>query len=109
MPKDLWVDELACPALTIKAKVLNQGCLGVGAGVKVAFYDDWELLGVAQTKSAIPAGGSETVTLQLPDAPSPPFAITVVVDDDGMGAGALNECIEDNNASAPLEACKPIG
>jgi hypothetical protein len=109
VPKDLSVDELECPTLTIKAKVLNQGCLGVGAGVNVAFYDDWELLGVVQTKSAIPAGGSETVSLQIPDAPMPPFDLRVVVDDDGMGNGVLNECIEDNNASAPLQACKPVG
>ena len=109
VPKDLSVDELECPTLTIKAKVLNQGCLGVGAGVNVAFYDNWELLGVVQTKSAIPAGGSETVSLQIPDGQSPPFELTVVVDDDGMGNGVLNECIEDNNASAPLQACKPVG
>ncbi|MCA9635215.1 MAG: VCBS repeat-containing protein [Myxococcales bacterium] len=109
VPKDLSADELACPDLKLSAKVLNQGCLGVGPGVNVAFYDGSDLLGVTKTKAAIPAGASETVSLEVPAPPSPPFDVTVVVDDDGMGKGALNECMEDNNTSAPLVACKPIG
>ncbi|MEZ4449260.1 MAG: VCBS repeat-containing protein [Nannocystaceae bacterium] len=109
VPKDLSADELACPDLKLKAKVLNQGCLGVGPGVNVAFYDDDKLLGVVKTKAAIPAGASETVSLEVPAPMDAPFTVTVVVDDDGMSGGALNECIEDNNTSAPLVACKPVG
>ena len=33
----------------------------------------------------------------------------VVVDDDGTGNGALNECDEDNNASEPIKVCIPVG
>ena len=43
------------------------------------------------------------------DAVAPPFQITVVVNDDGMGNGAFNECLEDNNAREPSVWCNPIG
>lgn len=104
------VDNLVCPDLDMSAKVINQGCLGVGPGVNVSFYDsDHGLLGVAVTQVAIPAGGSTTVELQVPGPGDPPYDITVVVDDDGNGMGALNECIEDNNSTVPEEHCEPIG
>jgi hypothetical protein len=109
VPTDLMVDTLACPVLEMSARVLNQGCLGVGPGVNVAFYDDTALLGVVQTVAAIPAGTAETVELTVMDALNPPFVITVVVDDDGMGNGAFNECLEDNNATEPTQWCEPIG
>ncbi|MBX7079103.1 MAG: FG-GAP-like repeat-containing protein [Nannocystaceae bacterium] len=109
VPTDLTVDTLQCPVLDMSARVLNQGCLGVGAGVDVAFYDGATLLGVVQTTGAIQAGASEKVQLEVTDAANPPFDITVVVDDDGMGAGALNECREDNNATEPTMWCEPIG
>ncbi len=108
-PTDLTVDTLMCPALDLSVRVLNQGCLGVGPGVNVAFYDDGALLGVVQTVGAIQAGASEKVSLSVPDAPGGPYVITAVVDDDGTGTGALNECREDNNATLPSEWCKPIG
>ncbi|MBL8945668.1 MAG: VCBS repeat-containing protein [Myxococcales bacterium] len=109
VPTDLMVDTLACPTLDMSVRILNQGCLGVGAGVNVAFYDGDLLLGVVQTTAAIPAGTAETVELVVMDAVSPPFEITVVADDDGMGNGALNECRDDNNATVPSEWCNPIG
>lgn len=109
VPTDLMVNTIACPTLDMSARVLNQGCLGVGAGVNVAFYDGANLLGVVQTIAAIPAGAAETVELVVEDAVAPPFDIIVVVDDDGSGAGALNECNEDNNATEPTEWCNPIG
>ena len=108
-PADLDVPSLPCPDLEMTVRVANQGCLGVGPGVNVAFYDGADLLGVVQTQVAIPAGGSTEVALDVPDPGGSPYEITVVVDDDGMGMGALNECDEDNNTSLPVEACKPIG
>ena len=109
-PVDLEVPSLPCPNLEMSVRVLNQGCLGVGPGVDVAFYEGGDtLLGVVQTQNAIPAGGSETVTLSLQDPGGAPFSITVVVDDDGMMVGALNECIEDNNTTEPIEVCEGIG
>ena len=111
VPHDFAVDELTCVEenLDISAKVVNEGCLGVGPGVNVAFYADGNLLGVVQTAAAIPAGGAATVSLQVPPPPDPPNDFHVVVDDDGMMNGALNECVEDNNASPPSEHCNPVG
>ncbi len=109
VPTDLDVAQSDCPTIAISVRVLNQGCLGVGPGVNVAFYDGETLLGVVQTVSAIPAGTAETVEIAVTDAANPPFEIVVVVDDDGTGSGALNECREDNNATTPLEACTPVG
>jgi hypothetical protein len=109
VPADLQANELVCPTLDMTVKVVNQGCLGVGPGVNVAFYDEGTLLGVVQTMNAIPAGGSETVSLTVEDVADPPFLVTVVVDDDGQGNGALNECDEENNASEPTEFCQQVG
>ena len=109
VPSDLQIDILECPNLHLSVKVVNQGCLGVGPGVNVAFYDDGTLLGVEQTTVAIPAGGATSVSFQIDNPGDPPFDIQVVVDDDGNGMGAFNECDEDNNASEPERFCEPIG
>ena len=108
---DLMLDQFSCTedTLDLSVKVINEGCLGVGPGVNVALYEGGTLLETFTTSVAIPAGG--TLTLDLPIAPpaDPPYEFTVVVDDDGMGTGAFNECIEDNNESDPVEGCDPIG
>ena len=110
VPSDLEVDPLQCPQLYMSARVLNQGCLGVGPGVNVSFYDTTlGLLGTTQTQNAIPAGGSEEVSIVVEGLPGGPYSIYVVVDDDGMGAGALNECIERNNESEPSDHCMQVG
>lgn len=109
VPSDFMLDLLQCPVLDMSVRVLNIGCLGVGPGVSVAFYDEDTLLGVVQTTGAIPAGAAETVELLVVDAAKPPFDIRVVVDDDGTGNGALNECDEDNNATVPGEVCTQVG
>ena len=44
----------------------------------------------------------------VPAPPDPAYDVSVSVDDDGM-TGALNECIEDNNAFGPVELCPNIG
>ncbi len=108
---DLVLDEISCieDAVALSVKVINQGCLGVGPGVNVSVYQDGTLLSTVQTMVAIPAGG--TLTLEIPVMPNgnPPYAFTVVVDDDGTGVGAFNECLEDNNESDPVEGCGVIG
>jgi hypothetical protein len=111
VPSDFYVDEASCleEELELSVKVVNQGCLGVGPNVNVAFYMDGNLLGVVQTAVAIPAGGAVTVQLTVPLPAGLPADFHVVVDDDGMGMGALNECIEDNNATPPEEHCIPVG
>jgi hypothetical protein len=107
---DLSIPTLECPLLQISVKVLNQGCLGVGPGVDVSFYDsDNGLLLTVQTENPIPAGGSETIEVEIPNPGGAPFEISVVVDDPGDGVGSFNECHEDNNETGPLEVCQPIG
>lgn len=110
IPYGLETERLACPSLELEAFVLNQGCLGVGPGVQVAFYEaTLGLLGVVETTMPLPAGGSEKVALDVDLAVGGNYSITVSVDDDGTGVGALNECVEDNNVSEPLEACNQVG
>jgi hypothetical protein len=109
VPRDLTADLDACPELSLSAWVVNLGCLGVGPGVDVAFYEQTlGLLGVVQTQGALVPGASELVTLQLPLTGSN-YEVYVVVDDDGTGTGALNECREENNASEPAEFCIGVG
>ena len=94
----------------LSVRVCNQGCLGVGPGVEVSFFEeDAGLLGVVSTTGAIPAGTCEKVELSVPAPGDNPFAVSASVDDDGMGMGALNECIEDNNAIGPFDVCPNIG
>ena len=96
--------------ITLRVRVCNQGCLGVGPGVEVSFSEqDAGLLGTVVTTKAIPAGTCDSVELTLPAPGNPPYAISVSVDDDGMGMGALNECNEANNVFGPSELCPNIG
>ncbi|MFO7565969.1 MAG: FG-GAP-like repeat-containing protein [Enhygromyxa sp.] len=105
---DLRADLMACPSLILTVDVANLGCLGVGAGVKVSFYEETlGYLGTTMTQNQLPAGAKETVsldTMQALDAAT----VWAVVDDDGMGNGALNECDEDNDSEKVL-ICVPIG
>ena len=59
---DLKADFATCPRSELCVWVANQGCLGVGPGVKVAFYEEQlGLLGTAMTQGAIVAGAAELV------------------------------------------------
>ena len=89
--------------------VANLGCLGVGAGVSVSFYEESAgLLGTVQTQNALAPGGAEQVKLTVP---FPMFAakIYAVVDDDGSMMGSLNECKEANNSTEHLLVCVQPG
>ena len=107
---DLDFDAAVClDKLELSVYVTNQGCLGVGPGLRVSFYEEVNgLLGTVQTQGALVAGGTEKVSLTVPGA----FAsVTVwaVVDDDGMGGGVLNECDEANNSLPKSQLCVPPG
>ncbi len=105
---DLRVDQMVCPTLDISVDVANLGCLGVGPGVAVSFYEEGAgLLGTVNTLAALPAGASETVTLATGQS-IPSATIYAVVDDDGMGMGVLNEC-DESNETDPLLVCTPVG
>jgi hypothetical protein len=99
----LSVDLSACPrSATLQARVANVGSLGVEAGVPVAFYegttaDPAALLGTAATTVSLLPGASALVTLVVPLGAGPTYDFLAMVDDDGAGAGIVEECREDNN------------
>ena len=97
-----------CPNLVLSVDVVNIGCLGVGAGVNVSFYEqNLGLLGTVQTQGQLPAGAKETVTLDaMVDQQS--AIVWAVVDDDGIDGGKLNEC-DEANESDMIPICVPIG
>lgn len=104
---DLDVDYDQCPRLEMTVTVANVGCLGVGPGVNVSFYEKTlGLLGTAQTKGPLAAGASEKLPFSFM-TDQQPSEIWAVVDDDGMMKGVLNECKEDNNKTPNLLVCVP--
>ncbi len=108
--QDLDQVGMCTDEVTFKVRVCNQGCLGVGPGVKVTFSEaDAGVIGTVETNKAIPAGACVSVQITVPTPANPPLDVSASVDDDGMGKGALNECIEDNNAIGPKELCITIG
>ncbi len=95
-----------CPdSATLRARVTNEGSLGVPAGVPVTFYAGTPtslgaVLGTERTTVPLLPGQTTVVTLSgAPLAGTPPFAFVAVVDDDGTGAGTIVECDEDDNAA----------
>ncbi|MCA9699317.1 MAG: VCBS repeat-containing protein, partial [Myxococcales bacterium] len=108
--QDLETVGMCTSEVTFSARVCNQGCLGVGPGVAVTFSEqDAGVIGTVETDKAIPAGGCIKITLTIPAPGMAPYEVSVSVDADAMGAGALNECIEDNNTFGPVELCPIIG
>jgi hypothetical protein len=110
LPYDLDFDADVCAdQLDLSVFVANQGCLGVGPGINVSFYEQNSgLLGTVQTQGPLVAGAAEQVFLSVPGQFA---AVTVwaVVDDDGMGNGVINECVEDNNTGPMGKVCVPPG
>ena len=102
---DLDVDYVKCPNLNMTVWVANLGCLGVGPGVPVSFYEEkLGYLGTVKTKGPLVAGAAEQVSLNVANAVES-ANIYAVVDDDGMGKGGLNECKEANNKTDVLLVC----
>lgn len=94
-----------CPAsVTLRARVTNEGSLGVPAGVPVSFYSGTPamrgaLLGTASTIIALLPGASTVVELaDVPLEGMAPYSFVAFVDDDGAGVGLVPECDEDDNA-----------
>ncbi len=101
----LEVSLRGCPAaVTLRARVSNEGSLGVASGVPVAFYrgtsaDPTALIGVARTTEPLLPGASTVVEMSATLSGEGPFAFLAVVDDDGTGAGSVTECDEDDNGT----------
>jgi len=100
---DLSVLAAACPtALKLRARVTNQGSLGVPAGVQVAFFlgaaPPGTALGTAATASALLPGQAEVVELDVNVQTYPsPWAFRVTVDGTNPSESKVDECLEDNN------------
>jgi hypothetical protein len=97
---DIQPNLAECPArLLLRARVTNIGSAGAPAGIDVAFYRGAMLLGTAATTEPLLPGTSTWVELSIPLAsPDERFDLLVVADDDGTGAGVINECDESNNS-----------
>jgi hypothetical protein len=95
----------ACPSMaSLRARVANEGSLGVPAGVNVAFHEGTPtargaLLGVVATTVALLPGASTVVSLDVPLTGTPPYEFAAFVDDDGTGAGSITECDEGDGAA----------
>jgi gliding motility-associated-like protein len=101
-------------ALLLPFMVFNlKATASLPSNTSIAFYTDGVLLGLSQTRQAIPIGGSENgeIELLLPESLPDIFTITAVVDDDGNGNGAVEELREDNNSfmqTISFESIPPI-
>jgi hypothetical protein len=105
---DLRANVMMCPTLTLSVDVANLGCLGVGPGVQVSFYEEnLGYLGTVATQGQLPAGAKETVTLESMQMQEGAI-IWAIVDEDGMGNGMLNECDEANETDK-VPVCIQIG
>jgi hypothetical protein len=103
---DLSVDLDSCPnAVDLDARVINQGNLGVPAGVVVRFYrgtsDAGTFIAEATTTTALLPGQYQKVSVPYTVMASGDenMSFFVTVDQDDMGVSALNECLEDNNSA----------
>jgi len=80
--------------VTVTASVCNRGTEPVGRGVPVAFYEGSTLACTSATPIVMSPGYCSDAPCTWAAAGG---AVTVVVDDDGTGAGANTECREANN------------
>jgi hypothetical protein len=102
---DLEVSTASCPAaLTLRARVKNEGTLGVAAGVKVTFHQGNDATGPviadkATTRPLLP-GESEIVVASAPATGGGTFSFFVVVDGGAAAGGVTRECKEDNNSAS---------
>lgn len=71
----------------------------LAADTKIAIYINDQLVSVTQTTAAIAIGESQigSVIVDIPTGISSPFAVKIVVDDNGQGVGAVTETDEENN------------
>lgn len=105
---DLTVRDVTAPECDIDeavqplgATVCNRGTLPVADGVAVTFRldaSDGEVLCRAATEVDLHPGECTDVACDWTDVPmDDPHDVWAVVDDDGTGEGAVNECLEGNN------------
>ncbi|MFZ5481934.1 MAG: FG-GAP-like repeat-containing protein [Myxococcota bacterium] len=87
--------------VAVSVQVANKGGLDVDAGATLALYADERTerrLVATTTLPAVPAGTKiEGVEFALTTADLGTYGFVAVIDDDGNGTGAVNECDETNN------------
>jgi hypothetical protein len=112
---DLEVSTQSCPlALTLRARVKNEGALGVLAGVNVRFYEGTSaagaLLAEEVTTGLLLPGQSEVVQFEFPlTGPSSGLSFYVAVDGALANGTELHECNDGNNdASAGWLQCPVV-
>jgi hypothetical protein len=93
---------LQCPAaIEVGVWVENRGALVAAPGLPISLYSgsamSGTLLATAVTTVALNRGEAEFIRFNWTSPPSTPTDIYVVVDDDGMGVGTINECLETDN------------
>lgn len=107
---DLEISTASCPeGIGLRARVKNQGSLGVPPGVVVEFFDTETPTGSpvateATTQPLLP-GQSEVVEF-LYTGQSTQFSVRV--DGQGGAKGTIEECLEDNNESRAQGACSQV-
>ena len=86
----------------VAVRVGNGGTRAVGSGVRVALYrgtpSAGNLVRVVQTSVSLSQGEYEDVAFDITGGLAGLGQITIVVDDDGSGAGRESECDESNNS-----------
>lgn len=88
----------------IAVTVTNAGAASVPAGILVSASATTDAgdtfdLGVQPTTMLLLPGGSETILFEWDTGgfTFSTFTVNAIADDDGMGTGEYNECLEDNN------------
>jgi hypothetical protein len=95
--------------LELRARVSNQGALGVPMGAEVSFYRGTDatgaFLGTATTTMPLLPGQSETVSITIP---APIGDSDYFAEVDGSGALTVAECDDSNNTDLTTEAGCPV-
>lgn len=104
---NLEVDNTPCPAgLTVRARVLNGGALGIREGLPISLYvrsvenPTWTLVQTLQTSQPLIPGQTEELLWTWPVTEAwwnQILDVRIVVDDSGEGHGIHSECREENN------------
>jgi hypothetical protein len=111
-------DGVCSTSIKISAVVKNQGAAKVVAGVNVSLYYRDPVAGdvklqTRKTKTTVFPSGQEVVQFDVPVTGAllnKKLELFVVVDDDGLGVGAINECLEQNNkVDLGQVTCKGVG
>jgi uncharacterized protein YkwD len=108
----LRLDDIGCPdAVELTVRMGNSGGTGITPGISVAFYDGdpqsgGVLIGTVLSTMQLEPGQYEDLSITWNGPSSGTRKIYARVDDDGSGAGVLDETDEENNlASSDMSIC----